>query len=259
MTDLAEVILFLHIPKTAGSTVQVFFEQQMRPSQWFTLSSPDPFAEYANLPAEVKRTHRVVKGHMPFGIHATIARPTQYVTVVRDPIDRIVSNYYYTRTYPAHYLYREATRMTLEEFATSRLSVEMDNLQVRLLAGCPDQPYGTLGAAELERAKAHLESHFAVVGHQGDLPAFFTAVSKRFGLRNIGVRPENVTPQRPTLAEIPSGVKQAIERQNELDVELYRFVMKTQPERFRWRSLVARFGRKQGPAAASLPQFAGTK
>jgi len=37
----------------------------------------------------------VISGHLYFGIHREIPRPTAYFTMLRDRVDRILSNYYY--------------------------------------------------------------------------------------------------------------------------------------------------------------------
>ena len=43
---------------------------------------------------------RVVGGHMGFGIHRLLPGPSAYLAFLRDPVDRIVSHYHYTRRHP---------------------------------------------------------------------------------------------------------------------------------------------------------------
>ena len=45
------------------------------------------------------------KGHMLFGLHAILPQPATYITVVREPVDRVISSFYFMRNYKLHPLY----------------------------------------------------------------------------------------------------------------------------------------------------------
>jgi hypothetical protein len=238
-----EVILFVHIPKTAGTTVQLFFEQQFAPQEMFSLNSQgrDPFQEFSAQPDSVKQRVRVVKGHMRFGLHELIDRPCAYVTLLRHPIDRIVSLYHYALEQPKMHLHDQAHRMSLEEFVLARVDEEVDNCHVRVLSGHLYAPYGSLTDADLQLAKANLQKHFAVVGIQDNVSGFLAAMAKRFGLRNLRIPPQNVTKKRPKWTTIPDAARRTIENCNKLDLELYDFAVKNvavtdaPPALSRWR------------------------
>ena len=96
-------LLFMHIAKTGGTSVRRSlanaYDKRERafvydPGDLRGAVSRDQFPE---LPAEVRARLRLVIGHFPFGLHAYIDRPFRYVTVVRDPVDRVVSLYYHYR------------------------------------------------------------------------------------------------------------------------------------------------------------------
>ena len=73
---------------------------------------------------------------------------TTYITVLRDPVDRIASHYYYAKRYPTHYLHKEITgrNMSLQDYASARLSDELDNGQVRMLAGVVNEKTVPIGS-----------------------------------------------------------------------------------------------------------------
>src|SRR5688572_9860373 len=87
------------------------------------------------LSEEKKDDISVLKGHMPFGLHSHFRQEVQYISLFRNPLDRIVSHYEYVLRMPSHYLYEKVTsaKMTLKDYALSDLSGELDNHQCRSL------------------------------------------------------------------------------------------------------------------------------
>src|SRR5262249_18377977 len=113
------------------------------------------------LPVRRLKKMRMFKGHMLFGLHEVLPQPATYITVLRDPIDRVISAFYFMRTYKLHPLYWKFKRenWTLEDFV--RRSTR-ENVQCKILAGAE---YNAPCTAEVcETAKKHLVSHFSVVG-----------------------------------------------------------------------------------------------
>ncbi len=174
-----ELLLFLHIPKTAGTTVLTFLERQYKPGEVFRLNWQGP--AHCQLEA-LTRQHRVLAGHISFGLHRKLGRPCRYITLLRNPIDRIVSFYYFALSYPDMYIHETASRMSLAEFAQSNVSAELDNHQVRLLCNKGDAPIGSITASDLRQAKQNLQRHFDVVGVQDNVSGFLNALSTKFGL-----------------------------------------------------------------------------
>src|SRR5438105_758705 len=70
------------------------------------------------LSKERLRKIRVFKGHMLFGLHEVLPQPATYITVLRDPIERTLSAYYFMRSYKLHPMYWKFKRekWTLEDF-----------------------------------------------------------------------------------------------------------------------------------------------
>ncbi len=245
-----EVILFLHLPKTAGTTVGYFLDRQFRPEQVFTSYRADPWCEFTRLSPGTRDRLRVVMGHLEFGVHEWFDRPSSYVTLLRHPVDRLVSYYYYARRHPTQYLHPFLMQRSLEEFATSAVSVELDNAQVRCLSGRVTAPFGSVTRADLHQAKNNLRSHFAVVGVQENVKGFLDQLCRRFGLCRLRTPRLNVTPNRPALANVPQRVSDAMLERNDLDLELYRFVKET------WASGPVRRPREGLPHGNRLRQLA---
>ena len=99
----ASVDVFLHIPKTGGSTLRTLLYEEYEGAllkvsyrkEGRTL--PQLVGDLRSITPEQWNGHRLVFGHVGFGIHREIPRPVTYFTLVRHPVDRLMSQYLHSR------------------------------------------------------------------------------------------------------------------------------------------------------------------
>ncbi len=90
-------LIFLHIPKTAGTTLNRIIEWQYNPLSIFTM---DPYRIRATperlkqLPEARRRRLRMVRGHFYYGVHEYLPQGSTYITMLREPVARFLSSYY---------------------------------------------------------------------------------------------------------------------------------------------------------------------
>src|SRR4030095_2657311 len=134
MTTVQEqrLIIFLHLPKTAGSTLARIIERQYKANAILHLYPSSFGEELAAIPQNRMELVRIVMGHLYFGAHAFLSQPCTYLTMLRDPVDRVISHYNYVRHQPSHYLYHEACRMSLRDYVEFCGRQEPNNDQTRL-------------------------------------------------------------------------------------------------------------------------------
>lgn len=104
MTDR---IVFLHIPKTAGQTIhaelsRVVGARAVSPVRVHTEAGPGP--------AQFPPGYRLYSGHIDWEGLDTVPEPRFVFTVLRDPLERIASFYFYLR--------RQAETLSAEELAS---------------------------------------------------------------------------------------------------------------------------------------------
>ena len=91
-------LAFLHVPKTAGTALRRVLAEQYGPDRVLELYhgiGADDVERLRRMEARDWQQVRAVAGHMEYGIHELIPFPVRYVTMLRDPVDRIVSHYSY--------------------------------------------------------------------------------------------------------------------------------------------------------------------
>src|SRR6266568_9196610 len=94
----SEALIFLHVPKSAGTTLNRLIEWEY---PLFEMYSVDPVlfrwsrARLWRLPQRRLKRFRVFKGHMPFGLHEVLPQPATYITVIRGAVERVISAYYF--------------------------------------------------------------------------------------------------------------------------------------------------------------------
>ena len=225
-----EHIVFLHIPKTAGTTlVKILRRQYGRKYSYPILGNLHESVVAFTSKSQVDRDcYRLIRGHWPFGLHEYFSGKTKYISVMRDPLERLISLYYYIKRIPSHYLYEQVTsrNLSLDEFLTGDLSAELDNGQLRLLAGCEKTvPVGGIRQEHLDLAKNNIENHFAVVGLTKRFDETLLLYKHMLGWKRYPYYHRlNVTASRPPVeAATPETIKFVLQR-NRFEVELFDWV-----------------------------------
>jgi hypothetical protein len=232
-------VIFMHIPKTGGLTLgdimlreygrgrfeivagrgperreaQLRFLETGEPVP-AALPAEGPIERFLQFPAERRARLRAIMGHFPFGIHEALDRPFTYLTLVRDPVDRVLSAY-------AHRVFRQKLDLSLEDYIRSERDPALHSSQVRRIAGRRrrERP----GPDALDEAKRNIEEHFAVVGLTDRFDESLLLAARRFGWRKIAYRRQNEGRARPRREDLAPDLLRILERANELDRELLEF------------------------------------
>ncbi|MEX2400243.1 MAG: sulfotransferase family 2 domain-containing protein [Rhodothermales bacterium] len=220
--------IFLHVPKSAGSTLHTVLERMYPSDAVYDIPGPMSAREttFSQLSPEEHARIRLVKGHILFGIHRCTPNPFTYITVLRHPVERVISHYYFVKRRPHHRLHDTiaSSNMSLEEYVLGGTALELDNGQVRAIYGSDHLKvgYGDCTDHMLESALDNLESYFSVVGiaERFDETLLLMARRLNWNRRPLYVR-RNVTKNRPALEAVSPRVLREIEAANALDLALY--------------------------------------
>lgn len=173
---------------------------------------------------------KIIIGHVGYGLHQYLPWPCTYFTILRDPVDRVISSYYQTRRARIDPLKQEAQKLTLEEFVLSGLRTALDNGQTRMLSGAAVEedlngkvvPYGQCTREMLELAKKNLRG-FIAVGLSERFDESLMLFKQALSWSNVYYVKANVGRNKTTRNRLSRSALSCIERYNELDLELYQY------------------------------------
>jgi hypothetical protein len=220
-----ETIIFLHIPKAAGTSLVAVLDGQFPPDGIYPAGN-HAAEDLAALAEDQRRRLKLLHGHMYFGLHGLLPQPCIYITLLRDPVERVLSLYHYIQGRPRHYLYeRVVTKgMSLGELVSSqgRVFDEFHDGQVRLLNhhafadAQRDEP-----ELLLKTAQENLAAYFAVVGLVEQFDEALLLLRRKFGWGLPLYIKRNVTRHRSAQEILDAETLAMIQVHNQRDQTLY--------------------------------------
>ena len=220
-------LIFLHIPKTGGTTLHSVIDRQYPKQAIFHIKGTrvrEYTERFKSLPEEERANIWCLKGHMPFGLHTHLPQPSTYITMLRDPIDRMISHYYFVKKVPSHKLHKEviSRNMSLEDYVASGIAARLNDGQVKLISGAISQR-DPASIDALEAAKRNLREFFVAFGLMERFDESLILFGRLLGWKSIYYVKRNVTKTRPSKSEISPQTLKRIESYAKLDMELYEF------------------------------------
>jgi Galactose-3-O-sulfotransferase len=217
-------LCFLHIGKTAGTSIQYALFEVLRHAAIFHDSLPG----FDNVAGEELILNDLVIGHFTYQ-HVRKMRPAKLLmTFLRDPIDRVVSNYHFLRTDSplsgySRVALQAAQCLSFKEFLLCddpNVRMVTENFQTKALAYDfrPDHLDSTMTSALLESAERNLRT-FDFVGISEYFDESTDVLSGMLGVE-LPAKKLNVNPDRPVAAP-PAEELEIARSLNRLDTQLY--------------------------------------
>lgn len=215
--------IFLHIPKTAGSSFRLALASEVKPEYNISIDKTrgiqkrdDAFGEAIDefLAKEKDRPFRFASGHLKMAealrIRAAIQRPVKFITILRDPVDRVISEFRYqcTSTHPQHQEFLHSFP-TLDSFVTHPRS---QNKMRRHLA---------MPGETVEATISRLEVDFSLVGVVEFYPQFVQRCSELVGEQLPYVRERVTQRTADNDIDVTEAQRMKIRQLNQLDQQLW--------------------------------------
>lgn len=133
-------LYFLHIPKTAGTTLISLLDLHFAPDEICPIQLDTKIHEL--IPEKIAH-YRLIRGHLDYDFYKLLAKKPIYITMLRDPLERVISLYEYWRQnveilgadQPHNStIFRDAVSGSLYDFVCFKsdlIRFEVENNQVR--------------------------------------------------------------------------------------------------------------------------------
>ncbi|MGF1514973.1 MAG: sulfotransferase family 2 domain-containing protein [Elainellaceae cyanobacterium] len=217
-TNTTDCLILLHIMKTGGTTLARLLEQNVSADQAYFLRGVQSAEDVLTIPEETRNELRLLRaGHAPFGAHKYLSQNSTYVTMLRNPISRVLSLYYFIFFPPNKEPEREL--MPLKQWVETAVVVE--NHQTQKMAGLKNDQHSS-SREMLEKAKQNFHEHFSVVGITERFDESVMLMHHHLGLNHILYQSKNVNKNRPKKTIDPEIIS-IVKARNQLDLELYEY------------------------------------
>jgi Sulfotransferase family len=241
------LLIHLHIAKTGGTTLSSMVKHAFRPDEIFETISKDhqvygglDLLTYASCERMLRDCDigniRYFTGHVPIGVDRIFGCPAKYIAVVRHPVERLLS-YFYFRIQGGDPYLKDGKPVAFEDYVESGGDIVFNDYQVRVISGSPelDAPAGPRGALvagapvearHLDMAKRNIEDNFLSIAPLEQITEFALLLRRVYGwpMRRLQTEYKNPTRERPRAPNIAPRLLRIIEERNTHDIALYEWV-----------------------------------
>jgi hypothetical protein len=221
-------VLFDHFPKCAGTSVSDYLKSQHLPRKTYTTSGSDPLesvSQFKALPEKIRFSYDLIYGHCAHELLDFTHPDKITLTILRDPVERIISHYFYVKRTRYHYLHEPVLQssISLEEYATSGLSIELRNFYVSHYLETSYQEAERCPEKSIARACRIVEEKYDIIGFTDNLNTAMESLRRKALYRQpFQERKLNISTCYQDRKEIDKSVLDTIRQVNFMDVEFYK-------------------------------------
>ena len=240
-------ICFIHLPKTAGSSLR-----QMLRDNYFNdeIFNGNTMLDYEGLSKEDLEPKKLYLGHLYFyKALELLPKDTNYITVLRNPIERVKSLYYFWKSHSVEYIrnenipeiIRRGPKLAKENDLLDFLKLDdkfiqqsiSNNQALQLYNKKVTDKYLFSNSSEVYNEVKDVLKYFAVVGVQELFPFFVFKFNRRYLKDNLFIKSVYIKNQAKKTSreeweylpdETKNKINQEIRERNYVDMKLFQWV-----------------------------------
>ena len=226
MNIMKDLFIHLHIPKTGGTTLRDIIQRQYRSEKILMIPKLE---ESENILKEVSTSQinqlKLIQGHLKYGLHNHFHRRAKYFAIIRDPINRVLSTYYYVlsqKNNPQN-LSTSNNQMTIYDFVQSGVNPFLINGQTQLISGKTGEIDNPIIESEelFSLAKENIENDFLFLGITEMFDETILILKNMLGWHMPYYSIANRTKKKPNYDAVNPTIISFIKEHNQLDIKLY--------------------------------------
>lgn len=220
------MLIFTHIPRTGGTTLRSIISGHIKNFRFI-----DSFSEFSFINDEELNSYNFIATHCGYGIFNRISRSHKKVIILRDPIERVISHYFYLRNLEDNVSYSSyyAKKLSIQEFIEENnpaVQISLNNTQTWHLVKDKNiffrKNYQNKTNSEiLDIAIDHLKT-YDFIGITNDLSSVLLELNQAYGWDEvIQELPHMRESHKPDINEIDEKTINSISKKVDLDVYVY--------------------------------------
>lgn len=211
------LIYLVHIQKTSGTALRAYFRRCFGFDNCLFHGPEINLLSIAESRPKDFLSYRVIGGHVGFGEipDVILERSPVFVSIIRDPVARVLSHYQHIRSSPEHGMHDQLARRNLfGALRTTNFSALADRMQIEYLCGHKDLP----------ALRECLAKNKYVIGKQEHSQELFDKLSDVFGVKKVRDLHLNVgSPGYVEEIKAQQGYRRAVEIIREMNQDEYEF------------------------------------
>lgn len=215
-------IVFCHVPKNAGTALENLLARNFNLSEILHINAPD-LNQLPQIISLKQHFPKFICGHHPLHglLYQLLPKAALFhLTVLRSPIDRVISYYNYLKGNQQHALHQTVKPLNFTDFIDQSPTPELNNGQTRRFSGFlhqpPDKP-----ETMLKIAQQTLKDCFSLVLVYDQLTAGIKRLQQQLKQPPIKLPKANQSTPFITKNQLPADLIKHIEHQNQADLALY--------------------------------------
>jgi len=187
-TARSRKIFFMHVPKCAGTTMQVYLQSNFLRRKIFTtqlLDGGKSVERFRNLPERDRYRYDLVKGHHAHHVLDCVHPDFLKLAILRDPVERILSIFYYIKQSKDHPLHAQigGAEASLDDYLNSDLARNSGLVYVSVFSRLDRQGVRADLQGALDLALESALEQYDIVGLVEDFDAFVQSVYEAANLK----------------------------------------------------------------------------
>ena len=215
-------VIFDHLPKTAGQAINLFLSETLGNGSVTT----NLIGKHHDLLRQYGGLYPVISAHIEFQNGEGLDPRYQYITLLREPIDRVISWLYFLMNNHDETQIPEL-REAAKRFVESN-GEDFSNAFVGSISNFYVEHFCRIIGSGFENDKEKIKnslnaiSNYKVVGFYHNMQQFLSDMGNLIGISTpANIKRVNPTAQRPHVEHIPSLLRERIRELNFLDLQLY--------------------------------------
>lgn len=219
-------VIFDHLPKTGGQSLNAWILEELGAG----CVTQSLIGNHSDLILQYGGKYSIICGHVFYHWNEGLDCRYQYITCLREPVDRVISWIYFLINNHNNSDLPELRRIAIDFIASDVFKIP--DMLIRDISNSYVEHFCRIKGTGLESDDEKIANalaaikEYSVVGLYEDMPQFLSDVANIIGLPpRQSIAKVNVTKQRPQVQQISPTLYERIMLLNQLDIRLYEEVV----------------------------------